>query len=87
MKVRGSQSVEVELDKRELKNIALAYLSERFKLSNSHSYYHKVTDGKLVLVEEHNAGSHSHETETVLRPATPMDEAVLLVMHAIDIHG
>jgi len=40
-----------------------------------------IADGSLCREEEIRAGGHSSWEITMLRPATPLDHAVLLVLH------
>lgn len=82
IKIRARQAVEI--DQHEIKKIAESYLVERFGICNSRDYYHKVEKGNLVLVEEHSAGLHSHETEKIVRKATELDKAVVTVLRELD---
>ncbi len=82
--VKASQEVDVTLSERTVHEITTDHISRKFGIYNSRGYYHKITDGKLILVQEHSAGSHSFVEEQVIREATETDKAVLHVLYCLE---
>jgi hypothetical protein len=85
MVVRGTQSINVQISKKQQIEIAIEVVKQKFGLCNSRDYFHYInTDNKLMLCETDNAGSHEHETRTAVRDSTAEDRAALLVIGILE---
>lgn len=81
MKVRAFQYLDAELNTQTQRRVTQEYLEARFevKLRN-----HRVdSQGALVRSEEISAGSHSYFEDRVVRQATELDKALLILLTAI----
>lgn len=84
MTIKAKQYVEVEIDERQAREIAISTIKKLANLPTLGQYEHLyIKDNNLYKHWDDSRGSHSYYGEALVRPASDLDKAAVLIINTL----